>query len=257
MALIGALGGGGYYWIAQDRAERAREATRSAYQALIEAESLRSQALAAPTPDAAAWAVALQAAQQADRLAGSPLVDDAARGKSNRILAEVTARHDSIRKEIRQAALDRETSAELEGIPLLAGEDIEAAEPAARARGMESAYSKAFDRQGIDLAASPVESARRVREARRSRPDLRPGSVGGRPARLARQDRLGASARVALLADADAGRSKLREALFSDEIISRESGGQGRAGLSSSLRDVLADGGSGASGPPCASSGKR
>jgi tetratricopeptide (TPR) repeat protein/tRNA A-37 threonylcarbamoyl transferase component Bud32 len=142
------LGGGGWLWLVQKRAETRQEVN----ELLQEAALLWEQAKAAPPGDLSKWTAALAAAKRAEgRLAGD-------QGDE-----ELQRRVDTMVAELEQEAKDRRMLARLENIRL--------EQPEVRndsyffySEGTDLAFAQAFRDYGIDVERlEPGEAAARIR----------------------------------------------------------------------------------------------
>jgi serine/threonine-protein kinase len=90
LALV-VLGGGGWLWLAYQRAERQRETARAVEKALAEATSLRGQAKTEPPGDLTTWSTALAAARRAQGLLERGEGNEELRRRVRALLAELNA----------------------------------------------------------------------------------------------------------------------------------------------------------------------
>jgi tetratricopeptide (TPR) repeat protein/tRNA A-37 threonylcarbamoyl transferase component Bud32 len=150
------LGGGGWVWLAQVRAERRAETVQAVNKALDEATLLRGQAQAAPVGDLALWGVAREAARRAEVLAEAGAADDETSRRVRTLFADLAREEQSARDRAGEADRDRkmlERLAEIRGTV----EDHDGGY-------VNAAYAAAFRDYGIDVDALPTaEAADRIR----------------------------------------------------------------------------------------------
>ena len=89
MILLGLLGGGGYAWNQQQKAERVAKTARAVDEALADAARLRGEAQAAPAGRRGRWAEALSAAKRAEGLLAQGEADAPLRGRVDALLAQL------------------------------------------------------------------------------------------------------------------------------------------------------------------------
>ncbi len=218
LSLIGAvlavvlLGGGGWFYVAQERAERERaalarqaEAARRVQEALGRADGLRRQARADNDP--AKWAEARALADGA-----RALLSDLPEGH------ELAARVAALAGELAAAQRERRLVERLEDIWLRRAE-VDAQAPGSAARWALRQYPPAFAENGLRIGDAEASAAAWVR---RHEPETRARLLVGLDAWLAVARRLKAPEAGWLLgvlqaADGDAWRKELRAALARDD----------------------------------------
>jgi len=197
------LGGGGYFYVQQQRQARLDDTSRAVNQALREAKLHEGKARVASTGDLTSWDLAIEAAKRAQAAATAGAADVATRSEVASLLQAFTVERKQAHEKAERAQADRRMLAELKRI---------------RDAGLSDAdYAKAFLDYGIDVDALTAEEAAT---------SLRASSIcekltsyldpWARKRRNARNDKSLHWAKlidIALLADEDTWRTKMREAV--------------------------------------------
>jgi len=154
--------GGGWAFLARQRAGRLMATTRVVTNALAEAERLRGQAQSAALGDLTKWSDALGAARRARDLLAQGEADDSLRGRVTTALVDLEREQAAAQERAAEVERDRRLLGQLETIR---GSRSEHWDP----KQSDADYAAAFRGFGIDLdELEPKESGTRV--ARRSAP---------------------------------------------------------------------------------------
>jgi eukaryotic-like serine/threonine-protein kinase len=155
-SLIGlmVLGGGGYAWNQQQRAERVARTTRAVDEALADAIRLQGEAQGAAPGEITRWAVAISAAKRAEGLLAQGEADEPLRDRVKMLLAQVERAQAAAVEKAARIAADRALLAELESIR---GGTLEKEV----AKQTDADYAAAFLKAGLDLdKTEPAEAGK-------------------------------------------------------------------------------------------------
>jgi serine/threonine-protein kinase len=144
--------GGGWGYLAQQRAARLAASTRAVTDALAEMERLRDQAQSATPGDLTLWLGAVSAAKRARGLLAQGESDGALRARVDAAVAEVEQAHAEAENQIAEITRDRTLLAELEEIRLGRSGHWDP-------KRTDEAYALAFRKFGIDFEQLDAKDA--------------------------------------------------------------------------------------------------
>ena len=150
------LGGGGYAWLQQQRAERRAGMVRAIDAALDNAAALGGRAAAAHVGDLGGWGEALAEAKRAEDLLEQGEADEKLRERVAAVRDNLERDRDEARRRANEAAAERRLVVRLEAIRAERGEHFDM-------KRADREYAEAFRAFGLDLdAIDPNEAGARL-----------------------------------------------------------------------------------------------